>query len=574
MAARPQVVQRRLFLHVGLLLMFLGLGASWMRLDVPWVGDEGAYALQVRNLQQGGWEYDYAGKTVDERGSWFPIMATSGFRTTSGTRYFAYVKHPAYPWAQYQLTRVFGDHLALYLLPLAGTLLAAVAAWLLTAEINPRWSATAFWLTASGPLLVNAYVMWAHAPSAALAGFLTLAAVRIGRRGLRFSSLALFGVPLVLGILLRSEFQLFGGAIVLGLAWMLLRQVETPWHRRMVHLGALSIPLIAILMTRKLEFWIIGKIVGTGVAEDGIREGAGAFSYWPGRLPGAWHLLLEGSAGGGLSDLLLYFALFSAGMAGLALRFRSRRGTMAVVLAATAVLIAVWIRFDERPLESAGGLLVAWPILATAGLAIRWKESSRTEQALGVTIAVFLATILATQYSIAGGLEWGARFLSPLMPLVAVLMAAGFHRLLDARPRIDKAILVPTLGLISLVPSLAGARLLHDHKKTKAPLIEAIASTDTPLIVITTTLLNELPREAWRLNPNVRWIVAPSGDADLVLKRLYEGGFDKVGVIQTRKSSWAQRSPYQRSTDVTFPIIAGAGLEMLVLESPEQAPAG
>lgn len=573
-SVRPRV-PRRLVVHALLLSVLLGVGASWMRLEVPWVGDEGSYALQVRSLQQGGWEYDYAGRVIDNRGSWFPLMATGGYPTASGKRYFAYLKHPAYPWAQYQLTRIFGDHVALYLLPLAGTLFAAIAAWFLMAEINPRWSATAFWLTASSPLLVNAYVMWAHAPSAALAGFLALAAVRIGRYGPRLPSLALFLFTLVPGILLRSEIQLFGAAIVLGLAWLIIRRDGASFLARVIPLGALSIPLILILFTRKMEFWIIERIIGAGVAEDGIRQGsANASSYWPGRISGAWHLLFEGSASGSRSDSLLYLALASTVMSGILLRIRFRMSAFVFIASATIALIAVWIRFDEQPLEAAGGLFVAWPILAIGVLATRMKETSQIEQALWVAITAFLAMILATQYDIAGGLEWGARFLSPLLPLVAVLMASGFHRCLDSRPPIDKAIMVPALCVLALGPTLAGVRVLQHHREVKAPLIDAIAATRTRLIVLTTPLLNELPREAWRLSLDVGWIVAPHGDADIVLRRLHDAGFAEVGIIQDRASSWAQDSPYQSVTDLTFPMLAGAGVEMLRLESHAQEPSG
>ncbi len=574
-ARRGRKATRHLLVHVFLLTTLLGLGASWMRLGVPWVGDEGSYALQVKSLQQGGWEFDYEGRAIDVRGSWFPLMATGGYPTASGKRYFAYIKHPVYPWAQYQLTRIFGDHVALYLLPLVGVLLAAVAAWYLMAEINPHWSVTAFWLTAFSPLLVNAYVMWAHAPSAALGGFLALAAVRIGRYGLRLPSLALFVLTLFSGILLRSEFQLFGGAVVLGLAWMLLRQDGRSISTRVTHVGALSIPLILILFTRKMEFWLIARIVGTGVAEDGIRQGgADASSYWPGRLAGAWHLLFEGSASGGRANSLLYVALAGALLAGASLRVRHRMSVFAFIVAVAITLIAVWIRFEQRPLEAAGGLLVAWPVLVIGIFCTPVRRSTGIEQALWLTSTALLAGILATQYDVAGGLEWGARFLSPLLPLVAVLVASGFHRCLDTRPPIDKARMIPVLGLIASLPTLAGVRVLHEHRETKAPLIDAIAATRTPLVVLTTPLLNELPREAWRLHPDVGWIVAPDGDADIVLKRLHKAGFNKIGIIQDQESSWAETSPYQSATDITSPMLAGAGLEMFQLRSQAQEPPG
>ena len=76
--------------------------------------------------------------------------------------------------------RTFGLHL----LNLLGVVGAAVAAWLLAGELDPRLRRPAFWLAAGGPVLVNGFLVWAHAPSAALAGLALVAAARIVRRGI------------------------------------------------------------------------------------------------------------------------------------------------------------------------------------------------------------------------------------------------------------------------------------------------------------------------------------------------------------------------------------------------------
>ena len=72
----------------------------------------------------------------------------------------------------------------------------------------------AFWLAAASPALANAWILWAHTPSALAAGVLALAAVR-GQRSTGW--VAAGAIAAAAGVLLRSEGLLWAGAVALAL---------------------------------------------------------------------------------------------------------------------------------------------------------------------------------------------------------------------------------------------------------------------------------------------------------------------------------------------------------------------
>ena len=168
-------------MHVVALAALIVAIAPFLHLQTGWVGDEGAYALQVRALQQGGWEYDYGAQVIDPKGSWFPLPTGEGFDYRFGGRFYSYAKHPTYSILQRIAVGVIGDGYGFHLLSMVGTVLCAVAAWLLADEIAGRARAASFWLAATGPVMFNAYVQWGHALSAGVAGLSLVVACRLVR---------------------------------------------------------------------------------------------------------------------------------------------------------------------------------------------------------------------------------------------------------------------------------------------------------------------------------------------------------------------------------------------------------
>src|SRR3954462_12631156 len=85
---RQSRLGRHVLLYATLLLMLVPVA----RLTGSFTTDEGAYRLQVAQMQHGTWSLPYAGSAVDPHGTWFPFV-NSG---VSSHGWFPYAMHPAY----------------------------------------------------------------------------------------------------------------------------------------------------------------------------------------------------------------------------------------------------------------------------------------------------------------------------------------------------------------------------------------------------------------------------------------------------------------------------------------------
>src|SRR2546421_4635343 len=132
MSPRPDPVdlgkawRRPLVAHVLALIVVLTAVAGLARLGTSFTSDEGAYALQVRALEHGHWDYRWPGDRIDPTGRWFPLVNTSA----RNGHYYPYVQHPLWPVLLRQVGRV-GTVPGLYLLSMAACIAAAAAAWAL-----------------------------------------------------------------------------------------------------------------------------------------------------------------------------------------------------------------------------------------------------------------------------------------------------------------------------------------------------------------------------------------------------------------------------------------------------------
>ena len=165
--------------------------------------------------------------------------------------------HPLWPALLAGASRVLGEAVGLHALGLVGVVVAAAAAWLLAAEIDPRASRGAFWLVAASPVAVNGLILWAHAPSAAAAGVALLAAVRLGRDGPTVGRLVSLALAVVAGVLLRSEGLLLAGAVAVTMV-IVARRV------RLVTALPLVAGAVAWLAERR---WVAGIVEGYAAPE-------------------------------------------------------------------------------------------------------------------------------------------------------------------------------------------------------------------------------------------------------------------------------------------------------------------
>jgi hypothetical protein len=542
-----------------------------MVLDTPWVADEGAYALQVRTLESGSWEYPYVARPIDAGGSWFPLVATSPVATDSGLVWFPYAKHPAYPAALWFVTR-FVTPGGLYLLPIVGCLLAAVAAGMLAGEVDRKLMRPAFWVAAAGPIFVNAFVLWAHSLSAAFGGLALLAAVRIVRCGVGALRTAGLYSALILGIAIRSEAQVFGVALMLALAAVMLRSRPAGrWLLLRVPLGGIAVVLVA----RLVEHQAIRLITGGQPAADELRRGGSGMSYLGGRWTGLYHILFQGSEHSHVASRIVLLALILVvASAVLLCRARARppapigRPMFAAAALVVSAMVIYYLRFERTAFESQTGLFAAWPLTVLGLLSLRWRRAGSALWLIAGTGVLFLAGIAATQYPEGGGLEWGGRFLSPMLAGVAVLSAAGLRRVshLSATPT-RRAVVWSLAIILGVVPMAEGVLLLRRVRISKIDLIRSAELAGDLPIVVGDIRLVELPRLAWRLYPGTDWVMAPKGDAGDVIARLQKAGFTELAVLEPADVSQSHHAGFAHKTEVVTPLLRGAGLRLVVLRS-------
>ena len=102
--------------HLAGLALLLLLLVPAVRWSANFTTDEGSYRLQVAQLEQGRWSFDYQTASIDPSGRWFP-MVNGG---ASNGRYFPYVSHPAYPALLRASASALGDDTGTHLPQLIG----------------------------------------------------------------------------------------------------------------------------------------------------------------------------------------------------------------------------------------------------------------------------------------------------------------------------------------------------------------------------------------------------------------------------------------------------------------------
>ena len=542
-----------LWAHVAVLAGVVALLYPLMSPSSAYTSDEGAYALQERALEQGSWTYDYRAEPLDPEGRAFPIILSD----QGEPGYLPYVKHPAYPSLLRASTAVAGPVLGLHLPALLGLIGTAIAAWLLAGQLDSKLRRPAFWLAAGGPVLVNGFLIWAHAPSAALAGFALVGAAIVARGGRARWALAGIAAALSGGVLLRSEGLLFAAALTVVLAAVVLRRDGL--RRAAGTLAVVGLPPVAVAL---LEREWVGSIIGSPRETLATRSGGGSSSFLAGRLRGAWHVLVQGHFVDPAAGLPLLLGLvLVAGLGFVALRRWGPSSLGKLALAVGLAAAFVIFRYAGHPADPVTGLFTAWPLAALGLLLFRWRGAGPVAQVLGGTSLLCAAAVLATQYSEGGGVEWGGRFLSPLLVPLAVLAVAGLVRALDAVPgpaRRPATALLVAVGLVSATFAVASVGNLRNRQDNMVAAISRHPAT------VTVTTRPSLPRLAWRSDAQVTWMLTDEAGLSALLDGLRRAGVADVAVLTGTQVPLSDLGAYPALQPVQEPALRASGLQMVV----------
>lgn len=428
--ARPGARRRELWLVLGVCL-FVYVAAAWLlaRHQEFWSPDSALRFVQVGAFAGRGFaggSVPYPADVLDPEGRFFP--AGSWFHFSAGGRqYIAYL--PYFPLLTAPLYRVFGFP-GLLVLPLLGGVAAVGASYAALRRLAPAgaaWGALALGL--GTPLVVYSTVFWDHSVVTALgAGGLALAAVALqAPDGPRAAPLVAAGALLGLGLWLRNEmYPLVAVAVA---AWFVL----VP-RRRLASTAAMAggvlvaaVPLWAlnvVLQGRPLGWKGQGLAVGRAAELTGAGDPRSAIDFVVGRWSNAYFQLVapEFYAAGApavLAGMAIAGALL---LAALLLYVGMRRAAPRLVLLGGLLALAVVLLvLAERP--SVSGLLPAAPLVVLAALGGRL---ARWEWYLWTVTAGFIAAIVATGTH--GGMQWGPRYLMPVVPALVWLSASAVAR--------------------------------------------------------------------------------------------------------------------------------------------------
>jgi hypothetical protein len=521
---------RLLRVHLAVFALALISLAPFMRVNTAWTVDEGLYSYQVRALQQGDWKIDYWAAPIDPDGRWFPLKRHEKGRDS----YFPYVKSPAYPLLMWAATRVVGDSIGLHLFPILGALGAAAAAWLLASLVDRRAAPFAFWIAALGPVVINAYVIWAHAPSAAVAGLTAYAATRALRGGITATRVAGLCIGIASGVLLRSEGLLFAAALAaaLGALGALRLLARAPNAARAVWLAATA-GTTALTVNALEHRWVV-SIVGHIFSNDYVRNDG--LPYWEGKILGARHILLDVSYLETGTLLTIVELVMTVVVTVATARALSRSEFRAHVVASVAMFMVaalLVVRF-LGPSDTVPGIIPAWPIAIIGLILFKWRLANQVERVLAGVIVLELLATLATQYPEGGGFEWGARYLSPLYPLIAALAALALYRTIQGSSISARRHLVPLMVLLTLIPAAGGLRAQTSLRSKVDQWIQIVEGA--PGVVITTD--EWLAQGAFRTYPAHEWLHVQSPEIPTALTRLGEAGYKDVIVLEPL-SAWS-----------------------------------
>jgi hypothetical protein len=165
------------------------------------------------------------------------------------------------------------------------------------------------------------------------------------------------------------------------------------------------------------------------------------------------------------------------------------------------------------------GLLVSWPALLLAfGVPV---IRGRPDLIVALTAVLFGVVVVLTQYPDGGGAQWGGRFLTPALVLLAALVAPAVRGLMS-----DRSLRLAVLAVI-VAPVLAGGVATTRLRSHHHEVVDDATASGAPVVI---TEVPALPRLGWSVYPETRWLWADPGELDHLVAQLHDAGITDVGV--------------------------------------------
>lgn len=515
--------------------------------------DDGVYAAQVDNLTHGSWTSARPLADLDADGANSAISPSF----TAGDLQVPYDRHPLFVVALVPFYAAAG-FVGMSLFSVLGTWGAAVAAGLLGRRLDSTYGVPALLLTGlASPLIFDAYLVSAHAATAAFVGFAALGASRVvdDRRWLPL----LYTVPCAaLAVALRSEGFIAVAALGVVIGAMAvtssirLRQIR--WQP-IIAATVVLVTAVAVYLADNMWRQQIERVSGgtggplTAVPDESER----------GLLSAVWTGLFRPWFASNLdAKPALALGAISIVLASVVLKVIPGRWLLPMALLGFGCSALVLQQFLEITLIT--GLFAAFPLLLAGLIQLRRSDVLDPLVMRGLATALLAtALIAATTYADGGAVTWGGRFYHLLLPLVIPLAVLGLRRAGDVLPRRAGVIALVLVLLISASTSVFALRAQVQLRSTLGGVAEHTLDfaerhtttqnpSDRPLIVVGLLYGDGTSRAFWDAGDRAD-VLAARGAPDIfrVIDRAKTAGYHSVTVV----------------SNLTPPVLATVGISWL-----------
>lgn len=428
-----------------------------------YMSDEGNVFLQSEALLAGEWVVPYAFADVDPELEFRHLQR--GLIVETGV--VPYVRHPLHAVLVTPLFGAFG--VAGFIgVGIGGVIATAWVSAALAGLVDRRWRRAVFWIVGlASPIAFHAHLWLAHSVAAAASGLAALLAVFALRRHWTWALGA--GSAAAFAAALRSEGLFVGPALgaVVGALWLAKRVRFGP---ALVTSAALGLMPLAVWMgERAYSDAVFGSSSMTVQVESLSRSVGGSFNAF--LITMLYSSYME-------SVVFWLLAASPVVLWHVGKRAQATGDSRPVVWVGSAVLGLLLVRLIQPDVWPIPGLWVAFPLGVLLISQLRRSDLTALQVALpaGGAVLIWLG-ILATQYSDGGGLEWGGRYFTVVIPLMAPALAVGLASAATWKDRAQLARLAAVITVVLLGIQIASLGAIHNSTERFVSDLEAAGST-------------------------------------------------------------------------------------------------
>jgi 4-amino-4-deoxy-L-arabinose transferase-like glycosyltransferase len=545
-------------------------------------GDGGVKLWQVLGILHSGQlnaPIDYPGAVYDPTHLYSPFVPP-WFLWRDGRPYSEYTS--PFIWLSVPLYSWFG-HAGLLIMPwLSGALLVILTAWLAWRVRPDRSAALATLIVGlSSPLLVYSMEFWEHTPGAFLAVLAVAAIVKSTASSRSPLWLLVAGAAVGLGLTMRAELYVYPAAIAIGLWLAAPRRMNSDdgapvktrfkaFARSIVYLALGGLLIAGPWWLYQTSQW--GSPFGPRLQQNVPVLGGSQMLARLRDTTGHNYTMLYPIDGEGRNELAIVVIM----ALGLAIGLRWLRRTrwpllnfgfwiLAVAVIVVAAITTWRVTQGQRPSDLLTTfpiiLLLLLPLLPGAELGHQRSEITRF---LSITSLAFVLLVLLVS-PFEGGIQWGPRFLLPIVAPLAVVVATHLERLWAAAGRIGRIGLAITFVAVLSAggySTWSGTQFMRQGQ-IASEFMSAVINDSAERVVVANAWF--IAQNAPYTFGNKIWLMAESEDALFKLIQVLRKQTQEPGMMYITALTWTHIDPQP----LMGPRIALSG-EQVYINAPTQ----